>query len=70
MTGLRMNLSVMFGLILSGGIVTWILITDGVGFGPRRVGVAHRQHHHEVGLETFALYRRGIGGGIDGAPLA
>ena len=29
-SGLRQNLGTMFGLVASGGIVTWILITDGV----------------------------------------
>lgn len=29
-SGLRQNLGTMFGLVASGGIITWILITDGV----------------------------------------
>lgn len=30
LSNLRMNLTTMFGLVLSGGLVTWILLTDGV----------------------------------------
>jgi DHA1 family tetracycline resistance protein-like MFS transporter len=30
LSGLRQNLGTMFGLVASGGVITWILITDGV----------------------------------------
>jgi len=30
LSGLRTNLSTMIGLVMSGGVITWILITDGV----------------------------------------
>ena len=50
-TGLRSNLGIMFTLILSGGLVTWILINDGV-----------RDIAFNLSFNLVPLYYKEIGG--------
>lgn len=50
-TGLKSNLGTMFGLITAGGVLTWILITDGV-----------RDTSFALSMNLFPLYMQDIGG--------
>ena len=50
-TGLKSNLGMMFGLITAGGVLTWILITDGV-----------RDTSFALSMNLFPLYMQDIGG--------
>ena len=51
LAGLRNNLGLMFGLVLGGGLVTWILVTDGV-----------RDIAYSMTFTLMPLYQQGIGG--------
>ncbi len=50
-TGLKANLGTVFGMILAGGVLTWILITDGV-----------RDTSFALSMNLFPLYMQEIGG--------
>ncbi|MFH1907818.1 MAG: MFS transporter [Chloroflexota bacterium] len=49
--GLKSNLGTMFGLLISGGVITWILITDGV-----------RDTSFALSMNLFPLYMEQVGG--------
>ncbi len=51
LAGLRSNLGVMTGLIMAGGVITWLLITDGV-----------RDIAFSMSFTLMPLYLEGIGG--------
>jgi len=51
LTSLRTNLSSMFGLVFSGGLITWILITDGF-----------RDTSFQLSGNLFPVYMQDIGG--------
>ncbi len=51
MGNLRSNLGAMFGLLLSGGLVTWILVTDGI-----------RDIAYSLSGNLMPVYLQGIGG--------
>jgi MFS family permease len=50
-TGLKTNLGTMFGLLFAGGVVTWILITDGV-----------RDTSFALSMNLFSVYMQDFGG--------
>jgi MFS family permease len=50
-TGLKTNLGAMFGLLVAGGVVTWILITDGV-----------RDMSFALSMNLFSVYMQDYGG--------
>jgi MFS family permease len=50
-TGLKTNLGAMFGMLFAGGVVTWILITDGV-----------RDTSFALSMNLFSVYMQDIGG--------
>ena len=50
-TGLKSNLGSMFGLLFAGGVVTWILITDGV-----------RDTSFALSMNLFSVYMQDFGG--------
>ncbi len=50
-SGLKANLGAMFGLLFAGGVVTWILITDGV-----------RDTSFALSMNLFSVYMQDIGG--------
>jgi MFS family permease len=50
-TGLKSNLGMIFGLITAGGVLTWILITDGV-----------RDTSFALSMNLFPIYMQDIGG--------
>ncbi|KAF0108031.1 MAG: major facilitator superfamily transporter [Anaerolineaceae bacterium] len=50
-TGLKANLGAMFGLLFAGGVVTWILITDGV-----------RDTSFALSMNLFSVYMQDFGG--------
>jgi DHA1 family multidrug resistance protein-like MFS transporter len=50
-TGLKSNLGGMFGLLFAGGVVTWILITDGV-----------RDTSFALSMNLFSVYMQDFGG--------
>jgi MFS family permease len=49
--GLKTNLGTMFGLLFAGGVVTWILITDGV-----------RDTSFALSMNLFSVYMQDLGG--------
>ncbi|MEW6093411.1 MAG: MFS transporter [Chloroflexota bacterium] len=49
--GLKSNLGAMFGLLVAGGVVTWILITDGV-----------RDMSFALSMNLFSVYMQDYGG--------
>lgn len=49
--GLKMNLGTMVGLVLAGGVITWILLTDGV-----------RDIAFSLSFNLFPLYLKEVGG--------
>ncbi|MBI4732993.1 MAG: MFS transporter [Chloroflexi bacterium] len=49
--GLKANLGAMFGLLFAGGVVTWILITDGV-----------RDTSFALSMNLFSVYMQDFGG--------
>jgi MFS family permease len=49
--GLKTNLKTMFGLLFAGGVVTWILITDGV-----------RDTSFALSMNLFSVYMQDFGG--------
>jgi MFS family permease len=49
--GLKTNLGTMFGLLVSGGVITWILITDGV-----------RDTSFALSMNLFSVYMQDFGG--------
>jgi len=49
--GLKTNLGTMFGLLFAGGVVTWILITDGV-----------RDTSFALSMNLFSVYMQDFGG--------
>jgi MFS family permease len=50
-SGLKANLGAMFGLLFAGGVVTWILITDGV-----------RDTSFALSMNLFSVYMQDFGG--------
>jgi len=50
-TGLKANLGTVFGMIMAGGVLTWILLTDGV-----------RDTSFALSMNLFPLYMQDIGG--------
>ena len=50
-TGLKANLGAMFGLLFAGGVVTWILVTDGV-----------RDTSFALSMNLFSVYMQDFGG--------
>ena len=50
-TGLKKNLGAMFGLLFAGGVITWILITDGV-----------RDISYAMSLNFLGLFMEQVGG--------
>jgi len=50
-TGLKTNLGTMFGMLVAGGVVTWILITDGV-----------RDTSFALSMNLFSIYMQDFGG--------
>jgi MFS family permease len=51
LTSLRMNLGMMLGLVLAGGLVTWILVTDGV-----------RDVAYSLSFNLLPVYLNDVGG--------
>jgi MFS family permease len=49
--GLKANLGAMFGLLFAGGVVTWILVTDGV-----------RDTSFALSMNLFSVYMQDFGG--------
>jgi MFS family permease len=49
--GLKLNLGAMFGMLFAGGVVTWILITDGV-----------RDTAFALSMNLFSVYMQDFGG--------
>jgi MFS family permease len=50
-SGLKTNLATMFGMLVAGGVVTWILITDGV-----------RDTSFALSMNLFSVYMQDFGG--------
>lgn len=50
-TGLKSNLGTVFGMVMAGGLLTWILVTDGV-----------RDTSFALSMNLFPLYMQEIGG--------
>ncbi len=50
-TGLKTNLGTMFGMLFAGGVITWILITDGV-----------RDTSFALSMNLFSVYMQDFGG--------
>lgn len=50
-TGLKSNLGTVFGMVMAGGLLTWILVTDGV-----------RDTSFALSMNLFPLYMQEVGG--------